>query len=63
MNRLPYEVDVIGQIADLKEVDYKNMLVLTGLIELLIEKGVITREEVLDKTNQLETDVLVQNLL
>ncbi len=57
------EVDIIGQIADLKEVDYKNMLVLTALIELLIDKGIISRKEVLQKTNLLDLEMKLDDLL
>jgi len=57
------EVDLIGQIADLKEVDYKNMLILTSLIELFISKGLITRKEVLDKANQLDADLSFLTIL
>ncbi|GBF11523.1 hypothetical protein HK1_01554 [Tepidibacillus sp. HK-1] len=60
---LPKDVDIIAQLADLKEIDYKNMLVLTALIELLIEKGLISRQEVLHKTHQLETDLILEDLL
>lgn len=54
---LPPHVDIIAQIGDLKEIDYTNMLVLTALIELLIEKKWITRQEVLNKANLLEADL------
>ncbi len=50
------EIHIIGQIADLKDVDYKNTLVITALVELLIEKNVITRKEVLDKSYELEKE-------
>lgn len=63
MQTLPHEVNLVAQLADLKEVDYKNMLVLTSLVELLIEKGLITRQDVLDKTNQLDADMFLQDLL
>ena len=53
---LPQHVDIIAQIGDLKEIDYTNMLVLSALIELLIEKKWITRQEVLNKANLLEAD-------
>ncbi len=56
ISKLPQEVDIIAQLADLKEIDYKNMLILTALVELLIEKGLITRQEVLNKTKLLELD-------
>lgn len=41
-------------IADLKEVAYKNTLGLTALIDLLVEKGVITKEEIARKAQLLD---------
>lgn len=54
MNKL----DIISQIADLKEIDYKNTLALTGIIELLIEKGVLERHELAEKVQYLEDQTL-----
>ncbi|MGE5632359.1 MAG: hypothetical protein ACM3TR_14870 [Caulobacteraceae bacterium] len=54
MNKL----DIVGQIADLKEIDYKNTLVITSLIELLIEKGVLDMHEVAEKAHFLENQTL-----
>jgi hypothetical protein len=59
-NRLPAEVDVIAQLADLKEVDYKNTLVLTALVELLVEKGILDRKEVIQKARQLDADLSLE---
>jgi hypothetical protein len=54
----PYnDVNIIAQIADLKEVDYHNTLVITALVELLVEKGIIQRAELLHKTKELEIDL------
>ena len=54
----PYtDVNIIAQIADLKEVDYHNTLVITALVELLVEKGIIQRSELLRKTKELEVDL------
>jgi mannitol/fructose-specific phosphotransferase system IIA component (Ntr-type) len=53
------EVNLIAQIADLKEVDYKNTLVITALVELLVEKGIVTRKEVLDKAQLLEQEFTI----
>jgi len=50
LNRL----DIIGQLADLKEIDYKNTLAITCIIELLIEKGLINRYEIAEKAEFLE---------
>ncbi|PWK16530.1 hypothetical protein [Tumebacillus permanentifrigoris] len=62
MNRLTglSEVDMIAQLADLKEVDYKNTLVLTALVELLVDKGILTRQEVIQKARQLDTDLSLE---
>lgn len=55
-SKLPLEVDLIAQLADLKEVDYKNTLVLTALVELLTEKGWITRGEVIQRAKRLDEE-------
>ena len=57
------EVDIIGQIADLKENDYKNMLVLTALIEILIDKGIIQRKDILQKTKLLDLELQLEDLI
>lgn len=41
-------------VGDLKENDYKNMLAVTSLIDLLIEKGIITREELANRAQHLD---------
>lgn len=41
-------------VADLKETDYKNMLAVTSLIDLLIQKGIITREELATRAQHLD---------
>jgi hypothetical protein len=60
LNGLPLEVDLIAQLADLKEVDYKNTLVLTALVELLVEKGILERKDVIQKARQLDVDLSVE---
>ena len=52
------KLDMIGQIADLKEIDYKNTLAITSIIELLIEKGVLDSDEVAAKAQYLEAQTL-----
>ncbi|GMB01716.1 hypothetical protein [Pelosinus sp. IPA-1] len=47
-------INVIGQIADLKDTDYKNTLAISTLIELLIEKNFFSREEFAHKALELE---------
>jgi len=56
MNKL----DMISQIADLKEIDYKNTLAITSIIELLIEKGVLDRHEVASKAQFLEDQTMAE---
>jgi hypothetical protein len=50
----PTTVNIIGQIADLKDTDYKNTLAITTLLELLIEKNFFSREEFAQKATELE---------
>lgn len=54
MNKL----DIISQMADLKEIDYKNTLAITSLIELLIEKGILDRYEIAEKAQLLEDQTM-----
>lgn len=48
------DVDILYQISKLKETDYNNMLLLTSLIELLIEKKIITRKELTARSKKLD---------
>lgn len=48
------EVDLIGKLADLKEDHYRQTLVLSAIIELLIDKKVITREEIETMARKLD---------
>jgi hypothetical protein len=52
------KLDMISQIADLKEIDYKNTLAITSIIELLIEKGILDSSEVAAKAQYLEDQTL-----
>jgi hypothetical protein len=48
------EVNMMASLADLKEVDYKNTLLLTALIDLLLEKDVLTQMDLAKKIQQLD---------
>ena len=48
------DVDILYQISQLKDTDYKNVLAVTGLIELLIEKNIISRSEFMNKIKELD---------
>lgn len=52
------KLDIVGQIADMKELDYKNTLAIASIIEVLIDKGVINRNDIAHKALQLETMTL-----
>lgn len=56
ISQIPTDVQIFAQLADLKEVDYKNTLIITAIVELLVEKGLLTRKEVLQKADQLDSD-------
>jgi hypothetical protein len=38
-------LDIMAQISNLKNTDYRNTLAISTLIELLIEKDIFTRKE------------------
>ncbi|WP_129598738.1 hypothetical protein [Anaerophilus nitritogenes] len=40
-----YDIDLYAQIGDLKEIDYRNTLAIASIIEILIEKGFMSRRE------------------
>lgn len=56
-------LDVVGQLADLKDTDYKNTLAVAVLTELLIAKGVFTPQEFTAKARELEQASLADVLL
>lgn len=49
------EVNLIGKLAELKEEHYKNTLVLSAILELLIDKGILSKEEIEDKAAEIDT--------
>ena len=51
---------VFSQIADLKETDYKTTLAITALIELLINKNIITPQELRSTATDLEHEAETQ---
>ncbi|KRE97774.1 hypothetical protein ASG89_29675 [Paenibacillus sp. Soil766] len=58
MNRIPShfdEINMIGKLADLKESHYHQSLVLSSLIQVLIDKGLITAQEIHLKSQELDS--------
>lgn len=56
-------LDVSARIADMKDDQYRQLLALSTLIELLVEKGVLTPEEIRDKSLHMEAELNRQLLL
>lgn len=57
MQRIPShleQIDLIGKLADLKEQHYRNTLAITAVLELLFEKGILTRQEIQAKAAELD---------
>lgn len=48
------DVDILYQISQLKDTDYKNILAVTGIIELLIEKNIISKAELMRKIKSID---------
>lgn len=48
------KIDIYAKIGDLKEIDYRNTLAIATLIELLVEKDIITRDEFARKAYALD---------
>lgn len=46
-------VHIAAKLGDLKDEHYRNTLALSTVIELLIDKGLLTREEVSSKAEEL----------
>lgn len=53
------EMDIGAQLADMKEVDYHNTLMISTLIELLVEKQIVNREEILSAMRELDEEMLI----
>ncbi|UHA75399.1 hypothetical protein [Paenibacillus sp. 481] len=49
------EVNLIAQLADLKEDNYQLTLALSTLMELLVERGILTHDDIVHKAEQLDT--------
>lgn len=48
------DINIFAEISDMKIVDYRNTLALASLIEVLIEKGVIGKNDVALKARELD---------
>lgn len=48
------DVDLIGKLADLKEQHYHNTLILSVMVDLLVAKGILTRDEIEATASKLD---------
>ncbi|MFL0554872.1 hypothetical protein [Paenibacillus barengoltzii] len=48
------EVNVLAKLADMKEEHYHQLVTLSAIMELLIEKGILTREEIEKKVLEID---------
>ncbi|HOC08602.1 MAG TPA: hypothetical protein PKN88_03670 [Bacillota bacterium] len=48
------DIDMVSQLGDMKEIDYRNTLAIASVIELLIDKGILDRGEIARKAKLLD---------
>lgn len=56
-------LDLASQLADMKNDHYRQLLALSTLIELLVEKGILSPDEIREKAAWMETELDRQLLL
>lgn len=49
------QLDILSQLGDMKDVDYRNTLALASIIEVLVEKGIINRVDISKKAKELDS--------
>lgn len=47
-------VHMMAKLGDMKDEHYRNILAISTIIELLVEKGILTREELAIKADELD---------
>ncbi|WP_420819452.1 hypothetical protein [Paenibacillus thalictri] len=52
------QVNVIAKLADLSNQHYRNTLALSAVIELLIEQGLLTAEQIRSKAAELDASAM-----
>lgn len=50
-----HEVNMLAKLADIKEEHYHQLVTLSTIIELLVEKGIVTRTEIEAKAAELNS--------
>lgn len=52
-----HELNIAAQLADMKQIDYHHMLLLSTLIELLVENQIVNREEIVAVMQELDREM------
>ncbi|WP_082865816.1 hypothetical protein [Paenibacillus crassostreae] len=47
-------VHMMAKLGDMKDEHYRNTLALSTMIELLVDKGILTRDELATKADELD---------
>ncbi|MBW5448752.1 hypothetical protein GE107_22175 [Cohnella sp. CFH 77786] len=56
-------LDLASRLGDMKDDQYRQLLALSTLIELLVDKGILTPEEIRAKSSYMEAELNRQLLL
>ena len=56
-------LEFASQLSDMKQDNYRQLLALATLIEVLVDKGVVTAEEIAAKASLMEAELDRQLLL
>jgi hypothetical protein len=56
-------LELASQVSEMKHDHYRQLLALSTLIELLVEKGILTPDEIRDRAEQMESELDRQLLL
>lgn len=51
------QVQLAAKLADLKEEHYRTVLTLSAMLELLVDKGLLTREELNERAEALDAQL------
>jgi hypothetical protein len=58
-----HTLELASQLSDMKHDHYRQLLALSTMIELLVEKGILTADEIREKAAQMEAELDRQLLL
>ncbi len=52
------KIEIFASLADVKEANYRNLLALAALVDLLVEKGILDRQEIARRARELDSEAL-----